>query len=118
MRKLIYIGVVASLLCGCTYRVADLTIASTKNVNFDSQQLSKGKKVIAEDTYPVLIIPFGIPNVKTATDKAIEQNKCAVGLTDVVVTQLNHAFIVGEVGVRVEGNLLIDKSLSGCSQAS
>ena len=118
MRNIILIGLLTALLCGCSYRVADLTIASTKNINLNSQQLTTGKKVIAEDTYPVVIFPLGIPNVKTATDKAIEQSKCAVGLTDVVVTQLNHAFIFGEIGIRVEGNLLIDKSLQGCGQAS
>lgn len=49
-------------------------------------------------------------------DRAIESNKCAVGLTDVVVTQLNHAFLFGSIGFRVEGDQIIDTSLPGCAK--
>lgn len=78
----------------------------------------KGKRVTAEDSYPVIIFPLGIPNVKTAADRAIEKDRCAVGLSDVVVTQLNHSFLFGKIGLRVEGNLVIDRSLPGCENAS
>jgi len=115
MRRYIAPLLICVSLTGCTVRVADLTLVSTKNVNINDGELVKGKRVVVEDKYPVIIIPFGIPSVKTAADKAIEQDNCAVGLTDVVVTQLNHAFIIGETGVRVEGNLLIDRHLPGCS---
>lgn len=108
----------ALLLTGCTVRVADLTMASTKNYNLSGGPFQKGERVTAEDSYPVFIFPAGIPNVKTAMDRAIEGNKCAVGLSDVVVTRLNHAFIFGRVGVRTEGNLIIDCSLPGCENAS
>ena len=118
MKKVIAIAMGALLLSGCTVRVADLTVASTKNYNLNSTQFAKGKRVVAEDKYPVILFPTGIPNVKTAIDRAIEQNRCAVGLTDMVITQLNHAFIFGEIGVRVEGNLLLDRSLAGCENAN
>lgn len=118
MKKLMLIAAGVLLLSGCTVRVADLTVASTKNYNLNSAKFTHGKRVTAEDKYPVIIVPTGIPNVKTAIDRAIEQDRCAVGLTDMVVTQLNHAFIFGEIGIRVEGNLLLDKSLAGCESAS
>ncbi|BCV27247.1 MULTISPECIES: hypothetical protein [Shewanella] len=105
------------LVSGCTVRVADLTVGSTKNVNLNSGQLVKGERVTGEDSYGVFLFPFGIPNVKTAMDRAIETNKCAVGLTDVVVTQLNHSFIIGTIGLRVEGDLLIDQSKEGCKKS-
>lgn len=38
-------------------------------------------------------------------DKAIETETCAVGLTDLVVTQLNHSFLIGSIGMRVEVTL-------------
>jgi len=117
MKELMLIAVGALLLSGCTVRVADLTVASTKNYNLNSTAFTKGKRVTAEDKHAVILFPTGIPNVKTAIDRAIEQDRCAVGLTDMVVTQLNHAFIFGEIGVRVEGNLLLDKSLEGCASA-
>ena len=116
--KLITIVVGALLLSGCTVRVADLTVASTKNYNLNGAKFIKGKRVVAEDSYPVIIFPMGIPNVKTAADRAIEQDKCAVGLTDVVVTQLNHSFLFGKIGLRVEGNLIIDQSQPGCNSAT
>lgn len=116
MRK----AVVAMLLgavfaSGCTIRVADMTVASTKNYNINSSKFLKGKRVIGEDNYPVIIFPLGIPNMKTAMDNAIQQDGCAVGLTDVVMSQLNHAFLFGMIGYRVEGDLIIDTSRQGCT---
>lgn len=118
MKKILAVALGAILLSGCTVRVADLTVASTKNYNLNGAKFVKGKRVTAEDSYAVILFPTGIPNVKTAADRAIEQDKCAVGLSDVVVTQLNHAFIFGKIGLRVEGNLVIDRSLPGCENAS
>ena len=105
-------AVVAS---GCTVRVADMTVGSTKNYNLNSAQFVKGPRVTGEDKYPVILFPLGVPNMKTAMDNAIEKDKCAVGLSDVVISQLNHAFIVGTIGARVEGNLIIDASQPGCT---
>lgn len=118
MKKIVVMMLGTFLLTGCTVRVADLTMASTKNYNLNGSHFLKGKRVTAEDSYPVFILPAGIPNTKTAIDRAIEGNKCAVGLSDVVVTRLNHAFIFGRVGVRAQGNLIIDRSLPGCENAS
>ncbi len=105
-------------LSGCSQRVADLTVASTKNMNLNSDGFVTGERVEGEDMVPVVLFPFGIPQVKEATDKAIENNHCAVGLTDVVVTQKNHAFLflLGAIGFSVEGNLVIDANKPGCEQ--
>lgn len=105
-------AVVAS---GCTVRVADMTVGSTKNYNLNSAQFVKGPRVTGEDSVPVILFPLGVPNLKTAMDKAIEKDKCAVGLSDVVISQLNHSFIVGTIGARVEGSLIIDASQPGCT---
>ncbi|MEG5266479.1 hypothetical protein TRP66_19500 [Pseudomonas sp. JDS28PS106] len=105
----------ATLVSGCTVRVADMTVASTKNYNINASKFVKGKRVTGEDNYPVILFPLGIPNMKTAMDHAIEQDNCAVGLTDVVMSQLNHSFIVGMIGFRVEGDLVIDTSRQGCA---
>lgn len=120
MNKLVigFATVFCLLVSGCTVRVADLTVGSTKNLNLNSGKLVKGVRVTGEDSYPVILFPLGIPNVKTAMDRAIEKNKCAVGLTDVVVTQLNHSFLFGSIGLKVEGDLLIDQGKDGCSQVN
>lgn len=104
----------AAIVSGCTVRVANMTVASTKNYNINSSKFVKGKRVIGEDTYPVILFPTGIPNMKTAMDHAIQKDACAVGLSDVVMSQLNHSFIVGVIGFRVEGDLIIDTSRPGC----
>lgn len=118
MKKVVAIALGALLLSGCTIRVADMTVGSTKNYNLNSAKFVKGARVTGEDTAPVFIFPLGIPNVKTAMDRAIEKNRCAVALSDVVVTQLNHAFIVGQIGYRIEGTSVIDRSQPGCENAN
>lgn len=117
MKKTFLVALLSALtLSGCTIRVADMTVGSTKNYNINAAKFEKGSRVTGEDVYPVILFPFGVPNVKTAMDRAIEQHKCAVGLTDVVVTQLNHSFIIGSIGFRVEGDQIIDTTLPGCSR--
>ncbi|GJA96420.1 MULTISPECIES: hypothetical protein [Aeromonas] len=117
MKNVIALSVAAVVaLSGCTMRVADMTVGSTKNYNINGAKFVKGQRVAGEDSYPVILFPLGIPNVKTAMDRAIEQDKCAVGLTDVVVTQMNHAFLVGSIGFKVEGDQIIDTSLQGCDK--
>ena len=115
--KKIFLAVVigAEALSGCSIRVADMTVASTKNYNINAGKFTKGARVIGEDNYPVIIFPIGIPNMKTAMDNAIQKDRCAVGLSDVVMSQLNHSFLFGKIGYRVEGDLIIDNSLPGCA---
>jgi hypothetical protein len=113
------------LLSGCSMRVADLTVASTKNVNLNSEandtyklsgatRFIKGARVKGEDYTPVFFIPLGMPDVEEAADRAIEQDKCAVALSDVVIHQNTYAFLFGAVGFVVEGDLVIDRMLPGC----
>lgn len=116
MKKLVVCcsAIACLLLSGCSVRVADMTVGSTKNVNMNSGKFVKGNRVKGEDKAAVVLFPLGIPNVKTAMDRAIEKDKCAVGLSDVVITQLNHSFIFGAIGYRVEGDLVIDQGKPGC----
>lgn len=109
----IALGVI-SALAGCSNRVADMTIGSTKNYNINAAKFIKGPRVVGKDIRPVIIFPIGSPNIKTAMDKAIEQDKCAVGLADVVVRTVNYSFLIGAIGHEVEGSLIIDASQLGC----
>ncbi|MCY1271079.1 hypothetical protein D9M68_317210 [compost metagenome] len=101
-------------LNGCTMRIADLTVASSKNVNLNSGALTEGRRVTGSDSVPVILFPLGFPNMEEAIDRAIEKDKCAVGLSDVVIGQEAFAFIVGYQAINVEGNLLIDAAKPGC----
>ena len=119
MKKAALVTILAAVLAtGCTVRVADMTVGSTKNYNINAAKFVKGARVTGEDVYPVILFPMGIPNVKSAMDNAIEQDKCAVALTDVVVSQLNHSFLVGSIGYRIEGDLVLDTSQPGCQGRS
>lgn len=108
----------AAAVSGCTTRVADLTIASSKNVNLNSGQFTEGRRVEGTDSIPVVIIPLGQPNIKEAIDRAIEKDQCAVGLSNVVINQEFFAFLFGMVQFTAEGNLIIDNGKPGCGSYS
>ncbi|WP_088458563.1 hypothetical protein [Acinetobacter soli] len=118
MKKIMVLGLILSTFTfsGCAIRMADLTVASTKNYNMNSNQFVKGERVQGEDKVPVVLFPLGIPNFKTAVDRAIEKNPCSVALSDVVITQLNQAFLVGQIGYRVEGTQIIDTAQPNCKK--
>ena len=118
MNKLLFTSMILTsvIFSGCSMRIADMTVASTKNYNLNSNQFVKGERVDGEDKVPVVLIPLGVPNFKTAVDRAIEKDRCAVALSDVVITQLNHAFLIGQIGYRVEGTQVIDRSQPECQK--
>lgn len=118
MKKLLVAALAVSTVAftGCAMRMADMTVASTKNYNLNSNQFVKGQRVTGEDKVAVVLLPLGVPNFKTAIDRAIEKDRCAVALSDVVITQLNQAFIVGQIGYRVEGTQVIDRSQPECNK--
>ncbi|GLZ86915.1 hypothetical protein Pres01_29660 [Metapseudomonas resinovorans] len=101
-------------LTGCSIRIADLTVASTKNFNMNSNALETGRRVEGKDQVAVVLFPLGQPNMKEAIDRAVEKERCAVGLSNVVINQEAFAFLVGYVAVSVEGNLILDRALPGC----
>lgn len=101
-------------LSGCTTRVADLTVASTKNFNTQSGSLSSGKRVEGADRVAVVLVPLGTPSIETAIDNAIESDRCAVGLSDVVLSNKFFVFLFGYVELNVKGNLILDSSQPGC----
>ncbi|HAV1601532.1 TPA: hypothetical protein JG832_002422 [Enterobacter hormaechei subsp. xiangfangensis] len=122
MKKIIAVALGMSLLTGCVDRVADLTVASSKNYNQNSGKLVKGKRVTGTDSRSIIVVPTGNPNVKEALDKAIEQDKCAVALSDVVVNQKTVIIPVlilmfGKIQFDVTGNLILDQNQPGCENA-
>jgi len=107
-------------LSGCVTRLADFTLISTKNID-----LTKGatfqraqSRVKGEDSAAIIIfIPTGVPNMKTAIDKAIESVPGAIALLDGVLSQQSFWVILfGQYGYIVEGTPLIDPALAGHSQ--
>ena len=102
---------------GCAQRIADFTLASTKNVDLNNGQFVKGKRVEGEDTKAIILVPLGTPSVKEAADRAIENDPCAVALTDVTADSEFFSFLVRYVKYKVEGDLVIDTSRDGCNKS-
>ncbi len=97
------------ILSGCTIRVVDFTVISTKNVKVPS--VSKGSRVTGEDCIPVIFVPLGIPNMKEAIDRAIESAGPEYdALVDGVVYRHNYSFIFGQVCIAVEGTPIDTKT--------
>jgi hypothetical protein len=114
--KTIIVSSALILLSGCSQRIVDFTVISSKNID-----LSRGAdfkrspvRVKGEDRKMIIIfIPTGIPNAKEAMDNAIESVPGAVGLLDGVITQHSWyiPYIYGESWVEVEGTPLVDPML-------
>ena len=102
---------------GCTTRLTDFTIISSKNIEWSraNEYQRDVKRVKGKDvTHIIIFIPTGIPNAKEALDRAIESYPGAVALLDGVIT---HNFwyipyIYGQQSYIVEGTPLIDPKIS------
>jgi hypothetical protein len=104
-----------SLIVGCTTRLTDFTVLSTKDVDLSKAgTFTRGPvRVKGEDIVTIIIfIPTGAPNMKTAVDRAIEGVPGAVALVDGVWSQKAWWFIIGQSGYMVEGTPLIDPALA------
>ncbi|MCY1465836.1 hypothetical protein D9M71_840340 [compost metagenome] len=66
----------------------------------------------------MVLIPLGQPNVKEAIDRAVEKERCAVGLSNVVINQEFFSFFFGYVRYNVEGDLILDRAQPGCGSVA
>ena len=60
------------LATGCSRRMIDFTVISSKNIQLQIPTEAMGPKVEGVDEVWIFIIPFGTPNIKEAVDRAIE----------------------------------------------
>ena len=108
MKKVILSVVAATAITGCTHRIGDFTVASTKNMDVTdaAHKIESGKRIKGIDkAHIILFIPTGIPNMKEAMDHAIESSPGSVGLSDVTIKQGSFyiPFIYGQEWYEVEG---------------
>jgi hypothetical protein len=102
-----------ALLTGCTTRLTDFTIISTKNVDLSviGRARRGAARVEGKDVAHIIIfIPTGVPNMKEAIDRAIESVPGAVALVDGVLYQRFFwiPYIYGQSAFVVEGTPLIN----------
>jgi hypothetical protein len=101
------IAVIAiSLLSGCSQRVGDFTIVSTKNVEIGGKYKKLDSRFKAEDRKPMILgIPIGIPNLKTAVDNCIEAGKGELLTNAVLDASFWTIFFFGEQWYTATGDV-------------
>jgi len=113
MSKRFFLLICLLAMCtGCSQRVVDFTIISTRNVDLSraaSLERFRGRVEGVDQVY-VIIVPIGTISLKEAVDKALDKIPGAVALVDGVVYQKYHLFAVSYV---VEGTPLVDPALAG-----
>ena len=94
---------------GCTTRIGDLTLISTKNIDLSNVSIDvrAGKRVTGEDcAWWPLGIPIRIPTLEGAVDDALEKGGGNL-MIDQVTWQTGYTFIVVAYScVRSEGTVL------------
>jgi hypothetical protein len=123
MKKLLVlmIAVIFTLVSACTTRITDFTIISSKNVDLSKMaSFKRGKERITNEDriWNILFIPTGVPNLKTAIDKAIEGTPGCVAMVDGVVSTEQWYFLIGSSAYIIEGTPLIDPSLASSTEVS
>jgi hypothetical protein len=118
MKTAKFLGLVM-ILCaffGCTTRLVDFTIISTKNVDLSkASTFQRGKtRMQGKDmVHIILCIPIGTPNMKQAIDKALEKTPGAIALVDgVIFSKSWDVILYGQMMYVVEGTPLIDPTLA------
>ncbi len=98
---------IIALSTSCTYRLGDLTVMSTKNIELSKMGMYKkcAERSIGEDkVYVIFFIPVGMPSIEEACDRAIE-SAGGTFLTDAVVTYESFIFFFGWMKYEVEGEV-------------
>lgn len=105
----VFLFLAVLLVSGCTARIADLTLVSTKNIDLSDTQLDarKGTRHKGEDCRISLLgIPFGFPNMKEAVDKALEAGNGNVMVDEVTENKVTWFLIGHHECIVVEGTVL------------
>ena len=110
MKKTAFILFIATVFCSCTHRLVDFTVISSKNIPITEvgTEFKKATQRVkgVDKKWQILFIP-GIPSMKEAIDKAIEQYPGAVALTDgVVYSKMWTCGLFGQNKFVVEGTPL------------
>jgi hypothetical protein len=98
------------LLAGCTVRVADLTLVSTKNIDLSNAALDvrQGKRVEGSHCliWPLGLIPTGLPNLEDAIDDALERGGGNLMVDQVTYRRGLYFVLVSQECILVEGTVL------------
>jgi hypothetical protein len=89
---------------GCTKRIGDFTMVTTKNYETKTQYKMVGR-MEGKSVKMIIFIPLGTPDLKDAVDDAIQAGN-GVYLANAVIEQMTwYALIVGQTGYIVTGDV-------------
>jgi hypothetical protein len=96
------------LSVGCTTRIGDFTVISTKNCAVAVEK--SGQRVEGEDSVHIILgIPTGTPNLKTAVDNAIQKGGGDCMIDAVIEARWWTAILYGQSGIAVTGTVINTK---------
>jgi hypothetical protein len=98
--------------CGCTVRVVDFTVISTKN-QVATAGYAEGPRTKGEDCVTVVFVPFGTPNLKVAIDRAIEAAGPGFDVLVDGVVNSKSAVVFGSNCYEVEGTPINSQAANG-----
>lgn len=113
-----FLCIIACVLClvglvltfGCTTRLADLTVVSTRNVTLekvDLDSLPQARGVVGKDSkFMFLFIPLGIPHLEDAIDDALDKGNGDIMTDAVLYSKVWSLLLIGENALEVKGNVV------------
>lgn len=107
LATLFVVSIVAS---GCTERMMDFTVISTKNVPISMP--AKTTQVVGEDKVIMIFAPFGVPSLKEAIDDALEKSSGNVLVNVRIYSDSKILLFFGKFGYRVIGESVDFSSIS------
>ncbi len=106
---LVLLSATMIFLTGCSCRVADMSIITTKNINLNEVNLDKlpqRKNVVGKDSNLwVTFIPFGYPQLEDAVDDALNKGNGDV-MIDAVIHSTSWWFLLGQDTISVKGTVV------------
>jgi hypothetical protein len=110
-------GITLSSLVGCSTRVADLTLVSTRNIDLSNAKLDvrQGVRAKGEDCvyWPLGLIPTGYPNLENAVDRALESGRGNLMVDQVTYSSGYYVILFAVQCLSVEGTVLQTAAGSG-----
>jgi hypothetical protein len=103
--SVLVVAFAASTFVGCSSRIGDFTMITTKNYEKDKKYKMVGRMTGEDMPMMILGIQFSTPNMKTATDRAIEAGNGVYLANAVIEVAMWNAILVGAQGYRVTGDV-------------
>ena len=91
------------VLSGCSIRMIDYTAISSKNVNIQFEK--KGRLEAKDCVVTILGIPMGLPHIKEAVDKVLEQGNGEAMVDAVIYQEIWSILLVGQICYKVAGTV-------------